>query len=464
MKNKDIIHCIGDSHASFFSGTDEIQPIWPEKSKDYIPMLKSYRLGPVLAYNLCKLGTTMGGREKLLSILKELQPQSRVMFIFGEIDIRVHLLKQSEARKADIDLIVKECVDRYFYVVMEVKNMGFVMSVFAPMASTLAGSIVEDDYAAYGTCEERNKITKIFNSYLEELCAKENIPVVSLFDYLVDENNLTRTRYYSDRIHLSQIAMPVAVKEIALKLKIRPVLYDNFINKLPLSMQYGIFTIHSYLKYLFNKIKILKNKIKVMLFPFYKKIKDTMQEYRSMMIWIRGGRIVPPPHVAKEFAIRKIARKFGLKTLIETGTFLGEMVEAVKSDFKKIYSIELGEDLYLKAKEKFKNYDHIKILLGDSGMVLGELLKEIDGRALFWLDGHYSAGITAKGDLETPIFQELGAIFGHKIKDHVIIVDDARLFVGKDDFPTMEELRRFVAGKDASLKVEVKDDMIIIHK
>ena len=32
--------------------------------------------------------------------------------------------------------------------------------------------------------------------------------------------------------------------------------------------------------------------------------------------------------------------------------------------------------------------------------------------AIFWLDGHYSAGITAMGEQATPIFKELTHIFG----------------------------------------------------
>lgn len=55
------IYCIGDSHASFFSGYDRIQPSWPNKSTNKFSFLKNYRLGPVLAYNLCSFKTRSRG-------------------------------------------------------------------------------------------------------------------------------------------------------------------------------------------------------------------------------------------------------------------------------------------------------------------------------------------------------------------------------------------------------------------
>ena len=54
------------------------------------------------------------------------------------------------------------------------------------------------------------------------------------------------------------------------------------------------------------------------------------------------------------------------------------------------------------------------IVQGDSGKVLSEILLEINEPAIFWLDGHYTAGITARGVKECPIFEELDCIFNTK--------------------------------------------------
>ena len=46
---------------------------------------------------------------------------------------------------------------------------------------------------------------------------------------------------------------------------------------------------------------------------------------------------------------------------------------------------------------------------------------------VFWLDGHWSGGVTAGEDDECPLLDELGAI-KHRRGD-IIMIDDARLFL-----------------------------------
>jgi hypothetical protein len=177
--------------------------------------------------------------------------------------------------------------------------------------------------------------------------------------------------------------------------------------------------------------------------------------------WEAAGKPSPPPHQVKRRVILKAGKHNGYKILIETGTYMGEMVNAQKDHFKKIYSIELGDDLYANAVENFKNYPHISILHGDSGQVLKDLMPLINEPAIFWLDGHYSAGITAKGAKECPIYEELTAIFNGKPLAHILLIDDARLFVGQNDYPTTDELTREIKSKRP--QAEVYCDWDIIH-
>ena len=141
------------------------------------------------------------------------------------------------------------------------------------------------------------------------------------------------------------------------------------------------------------------------------------------------------------------------------------MVIEMKHFFNQIYSIELDENLYLRAKKKFDNTTNIQILQGDSCMVLPDLLNKIEKKCLFWLDAHYSGGITARGNLDTPIMLELKSIFSHKIKDHIILIDDARCFNGSKNYPTIQDLRNFVKKERPDNWVfEIRDDIIRIHK
>ena len=179
--------------------------------------------------------------------------------------------------------------------------------------------------------------------------------------------------------------------------------------------------------------------------------------------WMAQGKPVPTPHAVKQEAVKYHAEKYNLNTLVETGTYMGDMVVSMKDIFKKIISIELGSDLYLQATNRFWGISHINIIQGDSGKVFSVILPKIEDSCLFWLDGHYSAGITARGDLQTPILQELQAIFSHREKDnHVILIDDARCFTGQDDYPTISELKELVSQHLPNHRWELTNDIIRI--
>ena len=177
----------------------------------------------------------------------------------------------------------------------------------------------------------------------------------------------------------------------------------------------------------------------------------------------KNGCPIPPPHSVKKQVIKEYAKKHSINLFVETGTFHGQMIHAVKDIFDEIYSIELSEDLYEKARDRFKPFKHISIIQGDSGKVLPSIIAKISEPCLFWLDGHYSEGVTARGDKDTPILQELRHIFEHKVKKHVILIDDARCFAGANDYPTIEELKSFVYKNDANWDIEIKDDIIRLY-
>lgn len=188
------------------------------------------------------------------------------------------------------------------------------------------------------------------------------------------------------------------------------------------------------------------------------------RDKRAYQRWIQNGSPVPPPHLVKRQVVRNYAAKLGLSVFIETGTYKGDMVDAVKDIFDEIYSIELEVALYQQAKKRFADDKHITILQGDSGSLLGGVLARLDKPCLFWLDGHYSGGATAKGDLDTPIQRELAHIFKHSAAhSHVILIDDARLFTGDGDYPSIQTLKNLTAraGFDA---FEVKDDIIRVYR
>ena len=169
----------------------------------------------------------------------------------------------------------------------------------------------------------------------------------------------------------------------------------------------------------------------------------------------------PPPEV-KHTVIRRYAGAHATKVLIETGTFMGDTLEALRDTFDKLYSIELSYPLFKKAGQRFAGDERIVLAQGDSARVLPELLARIDQPALFWLDGHYSGSITARGTRSTPIIEELQAIFNHRVKGHVILIDDARDFNGTGDYPTIEALADRVRSAGGAWRFRVSEGIIQI--
>ena len=188
------------------------------------------------------------------------------------------------------------------------------------------------------------------------------------------------------------------------------------------------------------------------------------QTIQKMIIkdWENNGKPCPPPHIIKQLAIIKFQEISNYSSFVETGTFLGDMIEAQMNNFNQLYSIELSEPLYLKAKKRFEGIPKVEILNGDSGTVLVSLAKELTMPSIFWLDGHYSGGFTAKGDKDCPIIEELDAIFNGGQLKHIILIDDARLFVGKNAYPTIDELKHYISSQSLQYQLNIENDIIAL--
>lgn len=199
-------------------------------------------------------------------------------------------------------------------------------------------------------------------------------------------------------------------------------------------------------------------------FSPYRQIRGVYHQYKAYINWKNSGSPVPPPSIVKQWTIQEYAKKFNTKTFVETGTCFGTTLEIVKKCFKNLYSIELSQDLYDQARKKFSDFHNITLFQGDSSEVLPKIIKDIKEPALFWLDAHYSCGVTARGSKDTPVSDELQSILEHPLaKQHVILIDDARDFKGENDYPNIEDLRKFILENKTYKFFEVTDDIIRIH-
>lgn len=186
------------------------------------------------------------------------------------------------------------------------------------------------------------------------------------------------------------------------------------------------------------------------------------REWREIRRWRAGGSTPPPPAGYKRRILRRYGRRHGLRVFVETGTWRGDTVAALRPHFDRLHTIEIHPPFVRRARERFADRGEIQVHEGDSAEVLPRLLEELDEPCLFWLDGHYSGPGTGRGDDDTPVRAELRAILDHPVEGHVILIDDARCFDAEAGYPTLQELRVILEGVAPPWTLEVEDDIVRI--
>lgn len=122
----------------------------------------------------------------------------------------------------------------------------------------------------------------------------------------------------------------------------------------------------------------------------------------------------------------------GFDVFIESGTLMADTSLNVCHLFDSVHTIELSEKFYNLSKERIENsgVKNITQHFGDSSTIIPKLLKKLKvDTCVFFLDGHWSSGDTAKGNKDCPLIEECCAINNlYSGKKIIILIDDFRLF------------------------------------
>jgi hypothetical protein len=185
--------------------------------------------------------------------------------------------------------------------------------------------------------------------------------------------------------------------------------------------------------------------------------------YPDYLWWVLRGKPVRSPHLLKQMTVVDYGRRYSLRCLVETGTYYGEMVAALRKEFDLVYSIELDPKLAGYSRERFKNYPRVKILEGDSGALVPQVVAQLDHPAVFWLDAGYYGVDPMKGDLSR-LLAELRAILSSPVRDHIVLMDDARMFVGTDRKFNASQLVAWIEREYPDRKVEIARDIFRVTR
>ena len=191
------------------------------------------------------------------------------------------------------------------------------------------------------------------------------------------------------------------------------------------------------------------------------------EQSKRSLNWVQRGFDSPAPNFVKW----NVMMRWGSKgTWIETGTYLGETTDFLSQFAAKVISIEPSSALALGAKKRFKNRNTISIVQGTSEDVLREVLIGLDKNSKndinFWLDGHYSEGITYLGKIECPVIQELEIIESF-LEGHcevTVLIDDVRSFSptgeNRNGYPSLTYLANW--ANQNQLKWTIEHDIFVI--
>ena len=163
---------------------------------------------------------------------------------------------------------------------------------------------------------------------------------------------------------------------------------------------------------------------------------------------------------------RDLRDRLGIERAIETGTYKGGSARILASVFPEVVTIELDEELHRRAAERLSRQPAITAVQGSSRVRLGPLV-DAARPTLYWLDGHWSGGVTAGEDDECPVLDELAAIAsGHP--DDCILIDDARLFAAPPppphdpaQWPSLGEIEGAIRTARPDHHVAVLHDIVV---
>lgn len=166
---------------------------------------------------------------------------------------------------------------------------------------------------------------------------------------------------------------------------------------------------------------------------------DFLSDYRSKKRIERGLKNERREWIQRQYASPSLAHikravllrlGFPGAVWVETGTFMGDTAALLAAHSNAVYTIEPDRALHEKAAARFADGSKVKALHGLSEEVFPTLLPTLSGTVNFWLDGHYSGGITHQGPTDCPVRDELQNIENNlsRYAKVAVLIDDVRCF------------------------------------
>ena len=177
------------------------------------------------------------------------------------------------------------------------------------------------------------------------------------------------------------------------------------------------------------------------------------------------GQVSTPHSLMKLTLLNHLRKRTGSQELIEVGTYRGVTAARCSKSFAKVYTIELSKELHEQAKAYLAPFTNVTALQGDGMDHLKSLFETANlQKAVVFLDGHFSGGDTAKGEVPEPGVEELKLLAKHKSKIGAIMIDDFRSFGTEPGFPSKTELINAIESDFKDFDFTVHFDQVLLYR
>lgn len=204
--NRPIIYVFGDSHVNNFHDA----------------LFRTTHVGPATAHNLILNNSTTLAKKKIQAVLQTLESSQKhyLLFIFGEIDCRIHINKVSKIQHVSLESVIDSTVSRYINYLIGIKKQlpNSVIMLLNVLPAGSEKNIYNTKF--YPSRSLHQKIVRLFNEKLNLGCKKNNFIFISVFDELIDQHGERIQKYVFDDVHYNRQAIQFIRNEIFRKVGI----------------------------------------------------------------------------------------------------------------------------------------------------------------------------------------------------------------------------------------------------
>lgn len=197
------IHVVGDSHAFFcFNNTlsgitkDEISVF--NYNHDGINLKVPFYIHWLGSRTMFRVGRdSINGLNVRHFSIKE---GDVVVFVFGEIDVRIHIGSQRDERRRDLNEIISTLVDKYMKTILANKkqytNLTCVVASVMPPSDNNYNPVLP----YHGSLGDRVKITQLLNQQMKQSCQMHDLIYLDIYSLFASHRDGSLITELSDGI------------------------------------------------------------------------------------------------------------------------------------------------------------------------------------------------------------------------------------------------------------------------